>query len=943
MDDFPGLLARDFGFRAQGKAAPMAASKGTSGGNLNFGMGSGGDGRSSSFSSSSRGKSNWNSTPSGSSFLDDDGLFRSSASQKNHDSDGLGGYNDVYGGPPKYTNQSNTRNSATFDYDAVFQGSKGSSGAKSSLPVYDKPVYDDDIFDGVPGMKSTSSVKYDDVFSSISSPPKQKDHFDDFLGNLDRKEPAETKSSYPKTSEVKKDVSDFDDLLPGFGGSSPPKNRGAPEASHQQKPTAAFNKSTNVMDDPFVIIEPGSVPPYETSEIFDDPLEQVKKSNKPASTNFNGSPGSGVFNDMNPLDDFANSVPSFSSGAKNRVENKSPSRTGANASSTQRATSKEPTEDPFFRTANNASPKVEMSPKYEVDVDSVEDIWITVSEVPLFTQPTSAPPPSRPPPPRPVQVSRADESSLSARNAKEKINQYSSFQHFSPSFQSPTAVPSSGKSTGVSSIDELEDFAMGRSRDPTDDPADVLSGEEGVDTSAAAAAKVAVDRAEAKFKHAREVRERESVRTGRSKETGQQEKDEKASRDSQERELREKQERLDREREQREREEKEREQKRLEKEKERARQAVERATREVRERAAAEARTKAQKAAVEKATAEARERAERAAVQRALAEARERAAKEAREKLERAAAEARERSNAEAKEKAAAVARAENEVRMRAERASVDRATAEARERASAEARERASASTRHSQQNSENDLESFFSMGARPSSAPRPNRTSTSDSAFDSQFQNRPVPEGARRTPSTTSSTIRKASSTTNIVDDLTSIFGGASPSGEFQEMDGESEERRKARLERHQRTQERATKALAEKNERDRQIQREQAERNRISETLDIEIKRWSAGKEGNLRALLSTLQYVLWPECGWQPISLTDLITGAAVKKAYRKATLCIHPDKVQQKGATLQQKYIAEKVFDLLKVLLPIYMQYSYDALLLKKHLFLFIYC
>lgn len=31
------------------------------------------------------------------------------------------------------------------------------------------------------------------------------------------------------------------------------------------------------------------------------------------------------------------------------------------------------------------------------------------------------------------------------------------------------------------------------------------------------------------------------------------------------------------------------------------------------------------------------------------------------------------------------------------------------------------------------------------------------------------------------------------------------------------------------------------------------------RIGETLDFEIKRWAAGKEGNLRALLSTLQYV------------------------------------------------------------------------------------
>lgn len=31
------------------------------------------------------------------------------------------------------------------------------------------------------------------------------------------------------------------------------------------------------------------------------------------------------------------------------------------------------------------------------------------------------------------------------------------------------------------------------------------------------------------------------------------------------------------------------------------------------------------------------------------------------------------------------------------------------------------------------------------------------------------------------------------------------------------------------------------------------------RIAENFDIEIKRWAAGKEGNLRALLSTLQYV------------------------------------------------------------------------------------
>lgn len=118
------------------------------------------------------------------------------------------------------------------------------------------------------------------------------------------------------------------------------------------------------------------------------------------------------------------------------------------------------------------------------------------------------------------------------------------------------------------------------------------------------------------------------------------------------------------------------------------------------------------------------------------------------------------------------------------------------------------------------------------------------------------------------------------------------------------------------------------------------------RLAEGLDAEVKRWSSGKQGNLRALLSTLQYVcflyntfsiglviyqilefylsmysfqiLGADSGWQPVPLTEVITTAAVRKAYRKATLCVHPDKLQQRGASIQQKYICEKVFDLLKV-------------------------
>ncbi|MQL82759.1 hypothetical protein Taro_015240, partial [Colocasia esculenta] len=84
------------------------------------------------------------------------------------------------------------------------------------------------------------------------------------------------------------------------------------------------------------------------------------------------------------------------------------------------------------------------------------------------------------------------------------------------------------------------------------------------------------------------------------------------------------------------------------------------------------------------------------------------------------------------------------------------------------------------------------------------------------------------------------------------------------------------------------------------------------------DAKIREWSRGKEGNIRSLLATLQYVLWPGSGWKPVPLVDIIEGASVRRAYQKALLCLHPDKLQQKGAEMHQKYIAEKVFDILQV-------------------------
>ncbi|XP_076958137.1 auxilin-related protein 1-like [Bidens hawaiensis] len=212
--------------------------------------------------------------------------------------------------------------------------------------------------------------------------------------------------------------------------------------------------------------------------------------------------------------------------------------------------------------------------------------------------------------------------------------------------------------------------------------------------------------------------------------------------------------------------------------------------------------------------------------------------------------------------------------------------------------------------------LDSLFSSSTQSNTGSNQSFT-TEDSVYDSLFNSNVVPK--KQNKASLNNTKQASSKPNTTTDDFSYLFGmGVAPtSGEFQEIEGESEERRRARYNHHMATRKRMNNALDEKNKRDLQAQQEQDEKHRVAATLDGDIKRWAVGKEGNLRALISSLQHVLWVGSGWQPISLTDLITSTAVKKAYYKATLCVHPDKVQQKGASVQQKYIAEKVFDLLK--------------------------
>ncbi|RLM91509.1 hypothetical protein C2845_PM08G12960 [Panicum miliaceum] len=743
---------------------------------------------------------------------------------------------------------------------------KASSSPSTPPPVFDKPVFDDDPdkadpFDAIPLFGGGGGRGGEDFLGSVgrTAKPERRDPDavgldEDFIPGLG----GSTRSTEPvrevdqdhdgavfgddlvpglggsmKTApQMETETMGFDDgVIPGFGGGMNHHDlaREDPITRQESEPISSSKMSVSMPEDPFIILG--------------DHLDNIGMPAKSGNTKVD-TPGntSGMFQTSDIFAEFPKAMPSFSSISENKSD--TTQRGSVDNINSMSHSNQMPQEKPVQLASTEAPDNIlpemnipEASFIHEVPSTTgfetlnpfagedelleenqsskmPHDVWLTVSDIALVTQPTNAPPPSHPPPPL-----------ATRKSPTESVTSETYVHHRNQGYHHSVG---SAKVSKTSQIDELEDFFMAKPLKFANDRPQVLKHEEKEQYSSAATASF-MDWSE--MEHSTAVNQGPFDSMFTSSQYQQPELDKKAEFCAHEKETTD-EERLDNERVQREREKEQRraerereeelererekvrqreqeERKRCEQERE-ARQAVEKAVREARERAAAEARMQAEK--------EARQRAERAAVQKATAEARERAAVQARERVAKAAAEAKEREAAE---------------------------------------------------------------------------------NPFDIQPQGTAGSGVVRRTSSSSSSPFTQPSPS-NLMDDLSSIFGVPSSSAVFQEMDGESEERRKGRLDRHQRIMERAAKALAEKNERDLQAQREQEERHRIGESLDFEV---------------------LWPECGWRPVPLTDLITAAAVKKEYRKATLCIHPDKVQQKGANLQQKYIAEKVFDLLKEAKP----------------------
>ncbi|KAL8903198.1 MAG: hypothetical protein Q9207_004091 [Kuettlingeria erythrocarpa] len=83
-------------------------------------------------------------------------------------------------------------------------------------------------------------------------------------------------------------------------------------------------------------------------------------------------------------------------------------------------------------------------------------------------------------------------------------------------------------------------------------------------------------------------------------------------------------------------------------------------------------------------------------------------------------------------------------------------------------------------------------------------------------------------------------------------------------------------------------------------------------LADSVSDRVFRWRSGKENNLRALLASLDTVLWEGSGWKKVGMGELILPGKVKVVYMRGIGKCHPDKLPT-TATTEQKMISAAVF------------------------------
>ncbi|KAK5107137.1 hypothetical protein LTR62_001695 [Meristemomyces frigidus] len=86
-------------------------------------------------------------------------------------------------------------------------------------------------------------------------------------------------------------------------------------------------------------------------------------------------------------------------------------------------------------------------------------------------------------------------------------------------------------------------------------------------------------------------------------------------------------------------------------------------------------------------------------------------------------------------------------------------------------------------------------------------------------------------------------------------------------------------------------------------------------LIDSVDARLTAWKGSKADNLRALLQSLDSVLWEGAGWKKVGMSDLVVPGKVKVVYMRAIGRVHPDKIPQ-DATTEQRMVSAAVFSTL---------------------------
>ena len=91
-------------------------------------------------------------------------------------------------------------------------------------------------------------------------------------------------------------------------------------------------------------------------------------------------------------------------------------------------------------------------------------------------------------------------------------------------------------------------------------------------------------------------------------------------------------------------------------------------------------------------------------------------------------------------------------------------------------------------------------------------------------------------------------------------------------------------------------SAKAVKKLREANAAAERADDEKFALTDQVDARLAAWRGGKADNLRALLQSMDTVLWADAGWKKVGMSDLVLPGKVKIVYMKAIGKVHPDKV-----------------------------------------------